>query len=168
MGLPREHLGAGEEVVLHLRTHWKALWWPVLGLFSLTAVLGIGLAAAPTGWQPWGSWGIVAVYLILLCWLVIGPLLKWASTTYTVTDRRIVTRRGILNRTGHDLPLRRINNVNYERSLSDRILGCGTLILETAAGQPQVLHDVPQVERVHVAINDLLFDELEDQAVRDD
>ena len=79
------------------------------------------------------------------------------TSTYTITDRRIITRKGIINKVGHDLPLRRINNVNYERSLTDRMLGCGTLILETAAGQPLILHDVPKVERVHVAITELLF-----------
>ena len=60
------------------------------------------------------------------------------------------------------LPLRRINNVNYERSLTDRMLGCGTLILETAAGQPLLLPDVPDVERVHVTITELLFRDEDD------
>ena len=102
------------------------------------------------------------VFVVLVVWLVLIPFLKWVTSTYTVTDRRIITRRGILNKTGHDLPLRRINNVNYERSLTDRILGCGTLVLETAAGQPLVLHDLPRVERVHVLINNLLFRRGED------
>ena len=99
--------------------------------------------------------------------LVLLPFLRWLTSTYTITDRRIITRKGIINKVGHDLPLRRINNVNYERSLTDRMLGCGTLILETAAGQPLTLPDVPKVERVHVAITELLFSDDRDNDRRE-
>ena len=92
----------------------------------------------------------------LAAW-VVAPYLRWLTTTYTLTDRRIITRRGILHKSGHDLPLSRINNVAYERSLLDRMLGCGTLILTTAAEAPVALHDIPDVEGVHVLMTELLF-----------
>lgn len=157
MAISKDTLGDGEDVVLHMHTHGKALVWPVVALIVLSAALGVGIALIPASAQPWGIWAAVGVFMVLVIWLVLLPFLRWVTSTYTVTDRRIITRRGILNKTGHDLPLRRINNVNYERSLIDRILGCGTLVLETAAGQPLVLHDLPRVERVHVVINNLLF-----------
>ena len=94
----------------------------------------------------------------MIVWLVIRPWLLWLTTTYTVTNRRIITRKGILNRTGHDFPMRSINNVNTEISLMDRMFGCGTLILLTAAEDPLTLHDVPSVEKVHTVIADLIFD----------
>jgi uncharacterized membrane protein YdbT with pleckstrin-like domain len=97
---------------------------------------------------------------------VVVPFLKWLTTTYTFTDRRIITRRGIINQTGHDLPLTRINNVAYERSLTDRMLGCGTLMLTTAAEQPVVLTDIPDVERVHVVMTELLFGRDKAEAAR--
>ena len=157
MAISKDTLGDGEDVVLHMHTHGKALIWPVVALIVFSAALGVGLALLPPGTQPWGTWVAVAVFVLLVIWVSVLPFLRWITSTYTVTDRRIITRRGILNKTGHDLPLRRINNVNYERSLTDRILGCGTLVLETAAGQPLVLHDLPKVENVHVVINNLLF-----------
>ena len=157
MAISRKSLGDGEEVVLHMHTHGKALIWPVLALIVFSAALGVAIALLPASTQPWGTWAAVGVFIILVIWAVLIPFLRWLSATYTVTDRRIITRRGILNKTGHDMPLRRINNVNYERSLTDRMLGCGTLVLETAAGQPLVLHDLPGVEHVHMTINNLLF-----------
>ncbi len=157
MAISKDSLGDGEEVVLHMHTHGKALIWPALALIVFSAALGVGIALLPSSTQPWGTWAAVGVFVILVIWVVLMPFLRWLTATYTVTDRRIITRRGILNKTGHDLPLRRINNVNYERSLTDRMLGCGTLVLETAAGQPLVLHDLPGVERVHMTINNLLF-----------
>ena len=54
--------------------------------------------------------------LVVVIALTVIPFLRWRTSTYTVTNRRIITRKGILNKTGHDLPLRSINNVTYERS----------------------------------------------------
>lgn len=157
MAISKGTLGDGEEVVLHMHTHGKALFWPVVALIVFSSALGAAIALLPLSVQPWGTWAVVALFALLVLWVVLIPFLRWLTTTYTVTDRRIITRRGILHKTGHDLPLRRINNVNYARSLTDRMLGCGTLVLETAAAQPLVLHDLPRVERVHVTINNLLF-----------
>lgn len=88
-------------------------------------------------------------------WLV--PLLRWRTTTFTLTNHRLITRRGIITKTGHDLPLSRISNVAYERSLTDRMFGCGTLVFTTSAEAPVALRDIPDVENVGVTISSLLF-----------
>lgn len=168
MAIKQDQLGRDEHIVATMRTHGKALIWPVVIFIAASAVLGLAIAFFPPAWQPWATYASVALYLVVVLFTVVLPFLRWLTATYTITDRRIVTRRGIINKTGHDLPLRRINNVNYERSLTDRMLGCGTLILETAAGQPLMLPDVPKVERVHVTINDLLYDVHEPDAEFDE
>jgi uncharacterized membrane protein YdbT with pleckstrin-like domain len=95
---------------------------------------------------------------VLAVWWVVVPFLRWWTTTYTVTDRRLLMRRGILTKVGKDMPLMRINDVLYERSLLDRMLGCGTLFIQTAAeGGTITLDDVPQVERLHLEMTELLF-----------
>jgi len=157
MALPRKLLGADEKVVLHLRTHRKALIVPVLCGIALVVAVIVVFAITIPSLRPWVDWVTFAVAMILFIVMTLVPYLRWLTSTYTITDRRVITRKGIINKVGHDLPLRRINNVNYERSLTDRMLGCGTLILETAAGQPLTLPDVPNIERVHVAITELLF-----------
>ena len=159
MAIDKDQLGRGEVVVASMHTHVKALIGPALILILLGAGVGVAFALLPPEWQPWGPLAVAGLALVLVLFLVLIPFLRWVTSSYTITDRRIITRRGIINRLGHDLPLRRINNVNYERSLTDRMLGCGTLILETAAGEPLRLHDVPDVERVHVTITELLFSE---------
>lgn len=165
MALDRKLLGEGERVVRHMRTHGKALILPVIWLILLAAVVGAGLALLPADWRPWSIYVLLGLALVLMVPLVLLPFLRWLTTTYTMTDRRIITRRGILNKTGHDLPLRRINNVAYERDLLDRILGCGTLVFTTAAETPVTLPDVPQVERVHVQMTELLFGGNQDHEV---
>ena len=157
MGLPADLLGQGEVEVLHLRTHAKALIVPALVLTFLAVVTASGVAILPATVQPWASWVLVVVACVALIVWVIAPFLRWLTCTYTFTNRRIITRKGIINKSGHDLPLSRITNVAYRRSLIDRVFGCGTLELTTAADEPVVLDDIPDVERVHVMMTELLF-----------
>lgn len=157
MGIPQSHLGTGEYVVLHLRTHMKAVFGQTLLGLVLTAALGGAYYVEPESWHPYGLIAAAIIWALLMLLWVVWPIITWRMQTYTITNRRIITRAGVINRRGHDLPLRRVNNVQYERDLLDRLLGCGTLVLETAAEEPLVLHDVPHVERVHVQITEILF-----------
>lgn len=157
MGLPQHLLGENESVVLHMRTHGKALVGPALALILVATASGLALALLPEASQPWGPWVVMGLTLAGIAWWVVWPFLAWMTTTYTLTDRRIITRSGIITKRGHDLPLTRINNVAYERGPVDRMLGCGTLVLTTAAEKPVTLADIPEVERVHVVMTELLF-----------
>lgn len=168
MGLPRKLLGKDETVVLHLRTHPKALILPGVMLVALLAAIAIGWLLMPPSTQPWVGWAVTAVSAVLFVMFVLAPYLRWRTSTYTLTNRRVITRHGIVNKSGHDLPLSRINNVTYDRSLTDRLLGCGTLRFTTAAEAPVTLPDVPDVERVHVVMTELLFGEGDARSERDD
>lgn len=159
MAIDKDLLGTDEHVVMHMRTHAKALIGPVLVLLLTAVLVGLAFAFLPVDWRPWSMIVVGVLALVVLIALVLVPFLKWRSTTYTFTDRRIITRRGLINQTGHDLPLKRVNDVSYERSLTDRMLGCGTLRIQTASerGVPVVLPDVPKVEQVHRVMADLIY-----------
>lgn len=158
MGFPGKQLGADEYVVTHMRTHAKALVLPALGLILAGALTGVGAALIPTRYRPEAQLVVAAFGLGLAVWWAVLPFLRWTTTTYTITNHRVISRSGILSKIGKDLPLMRINDVSYDRSLLDRMLGCGTLNIQTAAdGGPVVLTDVPDVEHVHVEMSELLF-----------
>ncbi len=90
-------------------------------------------------------------------WFFVRPLLVWLSTVHAFTDRRIITRYGIITRRGHDIPLSRISDVQVERHLSDRLLGCGTLVIGDASPDGAVaLPDIPRVREAQARLNDLL------------
>lgn len=164
MGLPVRLLGHDEYVVLHLRTHGKRLIGPALMLIVTGAAAGVASALLPPSVQPVGTIVVAGLALLVVIVWVLRPFLRWLTTTYTITNRRVISRRGILTRVGHDLPLLRITDVSYERSLSDRFWGCGTLYLQTAAdGDPVALDDVPDVEQAQLALNELLFGPDEEQ-----
>lgn len=160
MAISRRLLNADESVLVSTRTHGKALLGPLLVLILIASVAGfLGTFTSFAGRaQPLlvaVVWGVAAVAAFL--W-VVRPFLEWLTTTYTVTDQRLITRRGVLSRHGHDIPLSRISDVAYERGLLDRMLGCGTLLVSVASEQRVKLHDIPHVEQVHLKIQDLLYD----------
>jgi membrane protein YdbS with pleckstrin-like domain len=57
--------------------------------------------------------------------------LRWGSTVYAVTDERIITQRGILNKSYEDIPLVQITNVDMSQSIGKRMLGYGTIVIST-------------------------------------
>jgi uncharacterized membrane protein YdbT with pleckstrin-like domain len=159
MAISAKLLGEGETVVLSVRTHWKALLVPALlaVLVLIAAVIAGGLL--PGGdigrWLRYAVWVVAAI--AILAWTG-WPFLNWLTATYTVTNRRLITRQGVITRTGRDIPLVRINDVSYEHGLIDRVLGCGTLVVESAGERGQVvLPDVPHVEQVQLRMTELLF-----------
>lgn len=157
MAISPKLLNEGESVVVSTRTHPKALLLPVLALVVLLAV-GVAVQVwVGTNVLTWIVWALV---LIGVLWWFVWPLLVWLAASYTVTTRRLITRRGVLTRHGHDIPLSRISDVEYEMGLIDRMLGCGTLRISDASTDGEVvLPDIPHVEAVQRTINDLLHQE---------
>ncbi|NUR97895.1 MAG: PH domain-containing protein [Kribbellaceae bacterium] len=159
MAISAKLLGEDEYVVVSTRTHWKALIGPVFLLLVVAGLGGFLAAIVPSGsLQTPARIAILAVGVVVLAMFALRPFLDWFFSTYTITNRRLITRHGVLTRTGRDIPLMRINDVSYEHGLIDRMLGCGTLHIESAGERGQVvLPDVPHVEHVHLQMSDLLF-----------
>jgi membrane protein YdbS with pleckstrin-like domain len=159
MAISAKLLGEDEYVVVSTRTHWKALIGPVFLLLVVAGLGGFLAAIVPAGsLQTAARIAILAVGVVVLAMFALRPFLDWFFSTYTITNRRLITRHGVLTRTGRDIPLMRINDVSYEHGLVDRLLGCGTLHIESAGERGQVvLPDVPHVEHVHLQMSDLLF-----------
>ncbi|MFI2487361.1 PH domain-containing protein [Promicromonospora kroppenstedtii] len=151
-----EHLAEGETIVMQLRTHPKKVVKPILLLLLLIAVL-IAMWVLPLPIDPVVLWVATALLVVLGLVASAGPFLRWRTTRYIITNQRVALRTGILTQTGRDIPLYRINNVTFEKQLSDRIFGCGTLVISDGTDQPgMVLDDVPDVEQVQRTLQDLV------------
>jgi len=162
---PENVLAADERVVLHRHPHWKRLIWPVLALLLITAIAGVALGYVnSTAWESMAKNIVMAVigvvWLVVIGWLVVWPFLNWRSTHFVITDRRVMFRHGLLTRTGIDIPLARINSVEFRHGLIDRMLRTGTLIIESASQDPLEFHDIPRVEQVHSLLYHEVFDTL--------
>lgn len=166
MAYPRALLAPDEEVVIDRHPHWKALLGPVL-------VLVLAIAAAVVAWVWLDSasmgdgaratigWVVAGVLAIVMVWLSIAPFVRWSTTHFVVTDRRVIFRTGVFTKNGIDIPLARINTVQFRHGLIDRMFRTGTLIIESASDDPLSFDDIPDVERVHARLYEEIIDTLD-------
>ena len=154
-------LSGGERSVLLLHPHWKILLRPTLLLLVVVvaaALLAVSIPQGSRGDTGRIAAGVVAVAAVLT-WFAI-PFLRWQTTTYELTTRRLRLREGILSRSGRDFPLIRISDISFSHGLIDRLLGSGTLVVESAGEHGQlVLTEIPRVENVQATLFQLVEDE---------
>lgn len=161
MGPLERGLAPEEELLINRHTHWKTLINPV-GI-SLLATAGAG---ALIYFEVIGGdiFKIVvgALWAIALVWFLVVPLIKWGTTHFAVTNRRVMYRTGVFNKSGIDIPIARINSVQFRHDFVDRMFKAGTLIIESASDEPLEFNDIPRVEAVHALLYDRLNDALTD------
>ena len=150
-----------EHLVLRLHPHWKTLIRPVLVTVLVVAVALVVEVVIPSGSVAAAARLVVAAVAILAVMLgLMVPVLRWRTTIYELTNRRLKVRNGIVTRHGRDIPLARINDVSFSKGLLDRLLGSGRLVVESAGEHGQiVLTDIPQVEFAQATLFRLVEEE---------
>lgn len=146
MSYPTRLLSPGETIIYELKPHWRALIGPAIVLIVI-AFAGTWLFfltdSAIVRWIVVGA-GVV----ILVLWAII-PLLRWLTTQYVFTDRRIILRRGLITKQGRDVPLAKVNNVSFNQSMLGRMFNFGELQVESANTDGSLfIEDVPNVEDI--------------------
>ena len=154
-------LSEGEHLVLKLHQHWKTVLMPLLILAATVVALLVLLLAVPAVRDAAaGRLALGAVALVVVIVFVAVPLLRWRTTSYELTNRRLRLRAGVLTRTGRDFPLTRISDVSFKQGLLDRLLGCGRLVVESPGEHGQlVLTEIPSVQHVQATLFQLVEDE---------
>ncbi|HMJ79344.1 MAG TPA: PH domain-containing protein [Iamia sp.] len=128
MAFPRKLLNDNEQLVLDLRPHWLAIAFPTL---LLVVAIVVGLIAALLDWPVALLWiALLLIVLALLNFLI--KLLGWSNTNFVLTSDRIITRRGVLTKSGIEIPLERVNTVFFDQRLFERMVGAGDLAIESA------------------------------------
>lgn len=139
MSWPEDALTTDETVVTSFRPHWKLLALPI-GWFVLLS-LGLGL------FVKYFDFGVFVwiPYLGLALWLVVSPLLTWWTSLYVLTTERLMTRRGLISKSGIEIPLENITNVNFAQTVFERVIGAGDLLVESAGSTGQSrFKDIPR------------------------
>ena len=155
-------MAPGEELVLRLHPHGKTLVRPAAILLLIIAAALIVVIFLPQNTAAWPVRLLIgaAALVAAIVWFGV-PFLKWRTTTYELTNRRLRLREGIVTRSGRDFPLNRISDVSFQQGLIDRLFGCGRLVVESPGEQGQlVLTEIPQVRRVQGILFQLVDDEL--------
>jgi uncharacterized membrane protein YdbT with pleckstrin-like domain len=150
MPFPKRLLAEDEDIVLDLHPHWKQLFIPLLLIPVVCGTASyIAFILPDDSVRTALRWTIAILAVLILFRFSLWPYLKWQTTHYVLTTRRVVIRRGVFARSGRDIPLTRVNDVSFQHTLFERILRCGTLTIESAGEHGQVvLPEVPQVEWV--------------------
>lgn len=154
-------LTADERLVLRVHPHWKTLIRPVSVAFLVVVAALVAEVMIPSGSAaPLARLvvGAIAILAVML-WLMV-PVLRWRTTTYELTTRRLRMRDGIIARHGRDIPLARINDVSFTKGLLDRLFGSGRLVVESAGEHGQILlNDIPRVEFTQATLFRLVEEE---------
>jgi uncharacterized membrane protein YdbT with pleckstrin-like domain len=134
MQYPQSLLSDGEEVLRAFRPHWKSLVIPAI--WTLFVIIGLALVPRLPD-EAWLRLGVLAV--LLLGWVVVAavPTLRWWYTQFVLTNERLVLRKGIIARSGVEIPLEVINDVIFSQTVFERMLGFGDLIIESAGEMGQ-------------------------------
>lgn len=116
--------------------------WEILGLAAIISV---------HTWMPPDDvvidWVITGLIILALIPLAVVPFINWWFTTYVLTNERLITRSGMVARTGIEIPLENINNVLFNQNVLERMLKSGDLLVESAgeSGQSR-FQDIPDPE----------------------
>lgn len=140
-------------VVLRLRRHARRLTLPVLALLAIVGAAGFWVGRLPEEWMNLLAAGGAALLALLLG---VVPILSWLSTRATVTTRRVIVRRGFLVHHRGELPLSRVREVRSRRGPIQRMFSSGDVELVSGVEAPVVLRDVPGVQTVVEAMQELV------------
>ena len=153
-----EYLLPTERRVIRLRQHWAVM----LNHVTSTSLFLLVIVVAERYLPNTVIIDNLAFYLALVAVVrFTAQTILWWIERIVVTDKRMMLAQGILTHRVGMMPLGKVTDLTFERSLAGRIFGYGTIIVESA-GQIQALNRIdymPQPEEVYEALSELVFGE---------
>jgi uncharacterized membrane protein YdbT with pleckstrin-like domain len=166
MPFPRRFLHDDEEIVTDLKPH---LWFLIPDLLLELLLVVVGVVAAHLINPGTGSWnglvtwaaGVLAlVGVVRFAW----TYLKWRNTHFVVTTDRLIYRSGVVAKKGKEIPLERINDIAFNQTIFERMVGAGDLLIESGGEQGQ--QRFTNVRRPHEVQNEI-YRQIERSSARD-
>lgn len=105
-GIIMINLGKNEQETLRVKKHWMFFFWPLF-----FTIFTSGLAS------PW----------------LLYRVLRYFFDEIIITNKKFHISIGIISRNATSTPLPNINNVSYSQGVLGRILGYGTVYVQSAA-----------------------------------
>jgi len=153
-----EYLLPTERRVIRVRMHWavRAKDLILTGLFLLLLVV------IQTYLPRTALIDNLTFYLALAAVLRFTfKTILWWIERIVITDKRVMLAQGILTHKLAMMPLSKVTDLTFERSFNGRMLGYGSIVVESA-GQIQALNRIdymPRPEEVYEALSELIFGE---------
>lgn len=147
-----------EQPHIMVRRHPAVLLRPVAEVFG-----GLIIAGLLSKFFGGGNNGTVLVVVwwlwLLLLIRFVWKVAEWSVDYFVVTTKRILQTTGLITRKVAMMPLGKVTDMSFQRSLMGRLLGYGDFILESA-GQDQALSRVgyiPYPETLYLEVCSMLF-----------
>jgi uncharacterized membrane protein YdbT with pleckstrin-like domain len=128
-------LGPGERVLFEGHPSWRAILAFCIKGLAITAVVCLLVALGTNLFGDETNTGLVVLLAIAGVGItVLAGFILRVATSYTITNRRLHIKRGIVSRTIQETRLERVQNVNFTQSVVQRMLQVGDVDFDTAAG----------------------------------
>lgn len=123
-----ENLLPGERIVYRARLHWI-----IFGVAIAVVLLGVLLAIILRMYQPAYSYlGLALAGVGLL--LAIGPAIRYTTSEFAVTDKRVLSKLGFIERESDETLLSKVEAIGVDQGIVARLLGFGTVTMTGTGG----------------------------------
>ncbi|WP_158885382.1 PH domain-containing protein [Amycolatopsis anabasis] len=163
---PDEYLLDTERRVIRIRRHWAYLMWDSFEAVALIAIcVMVSYLLPPSMWVLQNVLWYAALLVVLR---YAYQVMEWWVERLVVTDKRFVMTTGVFTTKVLMMPISKVTDLTYERTWNGRMLGYGTMVVESA-GQIQALNRIeylPRPEEFYDTISELVFGDKQKQAER--
>ncbi|MGH7508616.1 MAG: PH domain-containing protein [Gemmatimonadales bacterium] len=123
-----DHLLAGERIVYRARLHW-IIFAGAIGVVLFGALLAIFLRM----YQP-DYWYLGTAVAGLGLLVAIGPAIRYVTSEFAVTDKRVLGKVGFIERESDETLLSKIEAIGVDQGILGRLLGFGTVTITGTGG----------------------------------
>jgi uncharacterized membrane protein YdbT with pleckstrin-like domain len=155
MPYPKKLLNSYETVALDMHPHWWFFSDAAFALLGSIILVILRLVFLDTTGNVNKVVNVILIALIVVSLLfLLVRYAKWTTTNFVITSDRLIFRQGLFAKSGIEIPLERVNNVNFNQSLFERILGAGDLLIESGGEDGrQRFTDIRRPEKVQNLIH---------------
>ena len=156
MPFPTKKLNDGEQFMLDVHPHWW-FYGPAALFLMGSLVVTTFLLGKVSGFLETVVRYLGVATIIVAAALFIVQAVKWRTTYFVVTNHRLIDRQGVVARSGVEIPIKSVDNVNFSQSLFERFLGVGKILIESGGKEgQQVIPFVARPEDVQKVIHEAI------------
>jgi membrane protein YdbS with pleckstrin-like domain len=133
-----DHLLAGEQIVYRARLHWT-IFLTAIVVVLLGVALGILLRVVEPAYWYLGA-GLAGIGLLL----AIGPAIRYITSEFAVTDKRVLGKVGFIERESDETLLSKVEAIAVDQGVLGRVLGFGTVTITGTGGTQEVFSGIAE------------------------
>jgi membrane protein YdbS with pleckstrin-like domain len=106
------------------------------------------------------GWGIIhlfhlptwVVMVLVVAVLLAFRLLEWHYMTYTLTNHRVITSYGVINRVSESLGIEKVQHTTLSRGVIARFFGYGDIVIRSAGKGEEIMKHIADADSFSLAL----------------